>query len=109
MPEVQTKSHNANSGGGNKQGAFKDKDKPTEIRMSNITAAKGEQVPINFNMLGMMAYKESVVFLSCCRCHTNESWTERDGQNGEPCFVHFVGVTSLYIFCKFVFLYILSI
>lgn len=37
MPEAKT-----NAGDGNKQGAFKDKDKPTEIRMSNITAAKGE-------------------------------------------------------------------
>ena len=43
MPEVQAKAKNASSGGGNKQGAFKDKDKPTEIRMSNITAAKGDQ------------------------------------------------------------------
>ena len=43
MPEMQGKSNNASSGAGNKQGAFKDKDKPTEIRMSNITAAKGEQ------------------------------------------------------------------
>lgn len=46
MPEVQGKSNNASSGAGNKQGAFKDKDKPTEIRMSNITAAKGEQILI---------------------------------------------------------------
>lgn len=41
MPEAPAKTNNASSGGGNKQGAFKDKDKPTEIRMSNITAAKG--------------------------------------------------------------------
>ncbi|XP_015778770.1 PREDICTED: T-complex protein 1 subunit delta-like [Acropora digitifera] len=40
MPEAPAKTNNASSGGGNKQGAFKDKDKPTEIRMSNITAAK---------------------------------------------------------------------
>ena len=45
MPEAQTK-----SGGGHKQGAFKDKDKPTEIRMSNITAAKGENVCIDFEI-----------------------------------------------------------
>lgn len=40
MPEVTTKTNNVSSGGRHKQGAFKDKDKPTEIRMSNITAAK---------------------------------------------------------------------
>ncbi|KAK2561075.1 T-complex protein 1 subunit delta [Acropora cervicornis] len=40
MPDAPAKTNNASSGGGNKQGAFKDKDKPTEIRMSNITAAK---------------------------------------------------------------------
>ncbi|KAM7448923.1 T-complex protein 1 subunit delta [Porites harrisoni] len=40
MPEVATKTNNVSSGGRHKQGAFKDKDKPTEIRMSNITAAK---------------------------------------------------------------------
>ena len=44
MPEAQAKTNNANSGARNKQGAFKDKDKPTEIRMSNITAAKGEKM-----------------------------------------------------------------
>jgi len=27
----------------NKRDAFKDKEKPTEIRMTNITAAKGDQ------------------------------------------------------------------
>ena len=49
MPEAPAKTNNASSGGGNKQGAFKDKDKPTEIRMSNITAAKG----INSNYVVM--------------------------------------------------------
>lgn len=47
MPEAPAKTNNASSGSGNKQGAFKDKDKPTEIRMSNITAAKG----INSNII----------------------------------------------------------
>ena len=41
MPEAATKTSNVSSGGGHKQGAFKDKDKPAEIRMSNIIAAKG--------------------------------------------------------------------
>ena len=41
MPEAATKTSNVSSGRGHKQGAFKDKDKPTEIRMSNIIAAKG--------------------------------------------------------------------
>lgn len=56
MPEAQGKANNANSGGGNKQGAFKDKDKPTEIRMSNITAAKGEQCSIYFVGRDMRTY-----------------------------------------------------
>lgn len=53
MPEVQAKS---SSGSGNKQGAFKDKDKPTEIRMSNITAAKGEKWSIFFDVQDSRTY-----------------------------------------------------
>ena len=56
MPEVQAKSNNAKSGASNKQGAFKDKDKPTEIRMSNITAAKGEESPISFDVQDLRTY-----------------------------------------------------
>ena len=56
MPEVQGKSNNTSSGAGNKQGAFKDKDKPTEIRMSNITAAKGERILINCDILDMETF-----------------------------------------------------
>lgn len=56
MPEVQAKSNNAKSGASNKQGAFKDKDKPTEIRMSNITAAKGEESPITFDVQDLRTY-----------------------------------------------------
>lgn len=44
MPEVSPAQSKGNSGGGGKQGAFKDKDKPTAVRMSNITAAKGKMV-----------------------------------------------------------------
>lgn len=62
MPEMQGKSNNASSGAGNKQGAFKDKDKPTEIRMSNITAAKGEQILINYDILDTKAYEGCYVF-----------------------------------------------
>ena len=43
MPEAQVKVNSGSGGGTNKQGAFKDKDKPAEVRMSNITAAKGEE------------------------------------------------------------------
>ena len=56
MPEVATKTNNVSSGGRHKQGAFKDKDKPTEIRMSNITAAKGllpsrcQEFPVRINL-----------------------------------------------------------
>ena len=57
MPEVQGKSNNVSSGASNKQGAFKDKDKPTEIRMSNITAAKGEQIHVNCDILDMKTYE----------------------------------------------------
>ena len=64
MPEMQGKSNNASSGAGNKQGAFKDKDKPTEIRMSNITAAKGEQIFSNCDILDLKTYEECNVFLA---------------------------------------------
>lgn len=63
MPEAQTKANNASSRGGNKQGAFKDKDKPTEIRMSNITAAKGEE--------GTLIQKVSIT------CGISDIWNDK--------------------------------
>ena len=56
MPEAKT-----NAGDGNKQGAFKDKDKPTEIRMSNITAAKGEYFCLWFNIYNRRIYKRYIL------------------------------------------------
>ena len=64
MPEMQGKSNNASSGAGNKQGAFKDKGKPTEIRMSNITADKGEQILSNCDILDLKTYEGCNVFLA---------------------------------------------
>ena len=87
MPEAQAKANNASSRGGNKQGAFKDKDKPTEIRMSNITAAKGEEGILEKTFPSRLVSQISgmtnnALFCSCSRCNTNKSWTKRDGQNG---------------------------
>ena len=42
MPEATAAQSKGTPRGGGKQEAFKDKDKPTAVRMSNITAAKGK-------------------------------------------------------------------
>lgn len=43
MPEVMA-APKASSGGKHKGGAYVDRDKPTQIRFSNINAAKGKSV-----------------------------------------------------------------
>lgn len=72
MPEVQAKAKNASSGAGNKQGAFKDKDKPTEIRMSNITAAKAVADAIRTS-LGPKGMDKMVGVGEACHCSYNSS------------------------------------
>lgn len=47
MPELMA-APKVSSGGKNKGGAYVDRDKPTQIRFSNINAAKGKLViPVN--------------------------------------------------------------
>ena len=104
MPEAAAKRNSASPGSGNKQGAFKDKDKPTEIRMSNITAAKG----INCRMLSTVMFFLSPpsvtsidgLFYSCFGCHTYKSWSKRNGQNGR-----FIDVDEAFHFSLIIVLY----
>ena len=55
-----------------KSGAFKDKEKPHDVRVSNITAAKGKELYVNSLVMVLTAGLVVEVFVvslsSCSRC-----------------------------------------
>jgi hypothetical protein len=65
--------------------AYKDKEKPTEIRFTNINAAKGWEeynkinvFPVSLCCLGYVKIFYLVVF-SGCVCYSDKSWSQRNG------------------------------